>query len=222
MHTDRWARLAPLTGLGTVVLWVLGAIVLETVGDTPGDDATAQDFAAYFERDDNSIYIGAFLLFVGAGLLVWFAGSLRAAIATVEGGVARTASIVFGAAVATAVLSMAVFAPQVSAAFAANETDAPLTPEAAQALWFAGDGFFVATEFAAALLLAATAVSVLRTRVLPRWLAWVSFLVALVLLIPPIGWAGLIFAFPLWLIVVSLLLVRRETRTVSEPRGVVA
>jgi hypothetical protein len=41
---------------------------------------------------------------------------------------------------------------------------------------------------------------------MPRWLAWVSFLFALWLLIPPIGWAGLLLGVPLWTVAVALLL----------------
>jgi hypothetical protein len=51
------------------------------------------------------------LLVVGSLLLIWFAGSLRTAIALVEGGVARVATIVFGAAVAKAVSRPAEAAP---------------------------------------------------------------------------------------------------------------
>jgi hypothetical protein len=48
---------------------------------------------------------------------------------------------------------------------------------------------------------------VLRTRaVLPRWLAWASLVVALTLLIAPVGWAALIFGFPIWVVIVSVLL----------------
>ncbi len=53
---------------------------------------------------------------------------------------------------------------------------------------------------------AATGVHALRTRSLPRWLAWVSLVVALALIVLPIGWAALLFAFPLWVLVVSYLL----------------
>ena len=58
----------------------------------------------------------------------------------------------------------------------------------------------------------ATAVAVLRTGILPRWLAWVSLALALLLLIPPIGWLGLIFGLPLWTLLVSFLLWQRASR----------
>lgn len=217
MGTARWGRYAPLSGVAAVVLWAVAILVIEAVGDTPGDDAGADDILAYFESDETSVYVGAFLFFLGSLALLWFAGTLRTAVAAVEGGVAHLATIVFGAGVAVALTSMAFPAPQVSGAFAANESDAPLTPEAAQALWFAGDGFFVVTEFTAALFLVATAVAALATRVLPAWLAWAGVVVAVVLLIPPIGWAALIVGFPLWVLVTSVLLLRRQEPAATAP-----
>jgi hypothetical protein len=55
-------------------------------------------------------------------------------------------------------------------------------------------------------LLAAAGLVILRYGPMPRWLAWVSFLFALWLLIPPIGWAGLLFGVPLWTIMLAVLM----------------
>ena len=65
-------------------------------------------------------------------------------------------------------------------------------------------------ELGAAVFLTATALLSLGRLAFPKWLGWISLLVALWLLIPPVGWAALIFAFPLWLIVVSLTLIGRR------------
>jgi hypothetical protein len=212
---ERWERLAPLTGIVAVFFWVLGVVIVES-GDTPGDDAAAPEIARYFEGEEGTLYLGGFSILLGSLFFLWFAGSLRAAVAAAEGGVLRIASVLFGAAVAKAIFDMAVIAPQLAGAFHANEYDAPLDPGAAQALWATGDGFFVAAEYAAALFLVAAAVAIVRWAVLPRWLAWVNLLVALVLLIPPIGWAALIFAFPLWVILVSVLLYRQGAAGAGE------
>jgi hypothetical protein len=66
------------------------------------------------------------------------------------------------------------------------------------------DIFFVSAELAAILPLAAVAILAWRTRVLPRWWAAFSGLVAVVLLIGPVGWLGLIFGLPLWTLGTSL------------------
>jgi hypothetical protein len=66
------------------------------------------------------------------------------------------------------------------------------------------------------LMLGAGAIA-LRSTLLPKWWAWVSFLLAVVLVIGPIGWAGLIFGLPLWTLVTTYFLMRRET---AAPRPV--
>jgi hypothetical protein len=207
---ERWDRYAPLTGIWAIAFWLVAVLVIEGVGDPPGD-ATPENLLAYFESDEPSIYIGGILFFIGSALLIWWSGALRASIGAAGDVGERLGVIAFGAGVAIAVLSMATFAPQISAAFTANESDAGLSPDAAQAMWAIGDGFFIAAEIAAALLVATVGIAILRTRLLPVWWAWVSFLLGVLLLIPFIGWAGLIFGFPIWIVVTSVLLFRRPT-----------
>ena len=59
------------------------------------------------------------------------------------------------------------------------------------------------TEYILAVFFFAGAVLALRYAALPRWLGWVTALIGLVLLIGPIGWAALIFATPIWVLIVS-------------------
>jgi hypothetical protein len=66
------------------------------------------------------------------------------------------------------------------------------------------DIFFISAELAAILPVGALAVAAWRTRVLPRWWAACSGLVAVVLIVGPIGWLGLIFGLPLWTLGTSL------------------
>ena len=50
---------------------------------------------------------------------------------------------------------------------------------------------------------------VLRSALMPKWWAWFGFVLAVVLAIGPIGWAGLIFGLPVWVLVTTFFLVRR-------------
>jgi hypothetical protein len=197
-------------GVVAVILWVVAIVIVESA-EGPGDDPSALETLAYFEREESSIYAGSLIFFLGTLFFVWFAASVRQAILEREGGTGRLAAIAFAAAAMKAVFDMAFVAPHVAGAFAANESDAPLDAGAAQALWYVGDGFFVAAEFAAALFFVAAAVAAFRTRVLPLWLAWLSLIAAVALMIPPIGWAALIFGVPVWVLLVSFLLWRRAS-----------
>jgi hypothetical protein len=208
MRMSSWERFAPLAAIGTVILWASGFFVIES-GNTP-EDGSAAEAVAYFEDDQVTIFIGAMLVMAGALLLIWFVATLREAVVARAPESTRLGSVVFGAGLAVGIFAMALPTAQMGGAFAAD-ADAPLEPAAAQALWYASDGFFIATMYAAALFVIATAVGILRTRMFPTWLAWVSIVLGIWLLIAPIGWIALIFVFPLWLLLVSVLLWRSTT-----------
>jgi hypothetical protein len=86
--------------------------------------------------------------------------------------------------------------------------DEGLTPEAAQAIFWMDDAFFVGAEFMAVVFMAASALVVLRTRALPVWMGWLALVIAIGLLVVVIGWAFLLFGLPLWVLLASLLLWR--------------
>jgi hypothetical protein len=207
-RVERWARYAPLTGVVAVVLWIIGVLISE-IGDRPDDDAPAQEIAAYLENETGTIFAGFFFFALGTAFFLWFLGSLRAALARAEGGVGRVAAIAFGAGLATAAFVLATMAPEVAGAISADNSDRELSPQAAEALVDLSVGFFVCAEFIATVLFVATAVVVLRTRIFPVWLAWASIVLAVGLLVFPVGWAVLIFGLPLWILVVSFLLWQR-------------
>ena len=194
-----WERYDPFTGVLAVALWVIGIIVLETAVEMK-DPATLLDS---YRNEEGSILLGGFLWVLGTFLFFWFLGSLRAHLAAAEGGVQRLTALAFGGGVAAAVFGFALPGPDMAAAIA---DDADLSSAAAEAIRVVADTFFLGAEMSAAVLLAAIGVHALRTGSLPRWLAWVSLVIALALIILPIGWAALLFAFPLWVLVVSYLL----------------
>jgi hypothetical protein len=87
-----------------------------------------------------------------------------------------------------------------------------VTPDTAIVFWRLAHGVFVAAELALAVFLGALSILALRRLVLPRWLGWFGLVVTILLLIPPIGWAALLFLLPVWLILASVVLWRRSGR----------
>lgn len=212
---ERWERFAPLTGVVAIVLFVIGVIVEESTASRP-DDETPANVLRWFQDNSTDLIAGSVLYAVGAVLLIWFFGSLRAALRTAEGGTGRLTAIAYGSGLLAAVGLLMSVAPTAQGAF--QEDD--LAPETAQALVFVGDSFFGVTEFALVPMFVAVGLLTLRTRVLPVWLGWVGFAIALLLLIIPIGWAGVVWAFPLWTIIVSILLfLRGSAPAVATPPG---
>jgi hypothetical protein len=208
----REERLAPLDGIAAVVFWVAGVIVLQGPADQPETDASPARALEFFEGHSGAILLGTFLFMIGTLFFLWFLGLVRAQLGPAEGGTRRVSSIAFAAGVATAIALLLM--PAVHATGAINKDN--LSPGAAQVYLGLGFTFFYAAELATAVFLLATGLTSLSTGAFPKWLAWISLVLALWLLIVPIGWTALLYGFPLWLIVVSVLLWTRS-RTGSRP-----
>lgn len=206
---ERWARYAPLTGVAAVVFWIVGFFLFVS-SEVEGADGAAEILAGYESEEDKILFAG-WIFVLGGVLFLWFLGSLRTHLLAAEGLPARLTAIAFGAGIATAVFLITLPLGDMTAALADD-----LEPAAAQALNEVGTAGFIGAEFSAIALVVATALVILRTGALPRWLAWVSLVLALWLLIAPIGWLGLIFGFPVWVLIVSVLLYGRGDAP-SEP-----
>jgi hypothetical protein len=206
---ERWAA---YTGVLAVVLWIVGILVQES-GTMPEEGAADSAYLAHVNDDANSILTGGWIFMLGCLAFLVFAIVLRDRLAEAEGGSRLFTNIAFVGAVATGAFGMLVPGPEIAAAISADDISA----STAAALSNVGDAFFVAAELAAVLLMLGTGMVALRSTLLPKWWAWVSFLIAVVLVIGPIGWAGLIFGLPVWILVTTFFLVRRES---AAPRPV--
>jgi hypothetical protein len=203
-------RFAPLVGILAVVLWVVGIVIIDSTDD-PDEDAPASAYLDYYNDESGQILIGGFIFMLGALAFLWFVAHLRARLGTTTSGSAAAFAGGIGAGVCLLLLP----APDMTAALRGEEDSTELSGEAAQTFNNMADIFFLGAELSAALLLAAVGFLAVVTRVLPRWLGWLSLLFALLLLIPPIGWAALLFAVPVWVLVVSVLLFLAPRRAVD-------
>ena len=206
---NRWERFAPLSGVVAVVLWVTAIVVMES-GSVPVEDATAADVLRHFTEDSGSILIGATLFGFGCMAFLWFLGSVRVRLLAAEGPVGRLTAIAFGGGLAAAIGLLATMTPQVGAAIAVEDGSAALSPEGAQAMWYSGDGFFLLSELFCAVFFFALALTSLRHGAFPKWVAWIAVVLGVVMLIPPIGWAALIWGMPLWTLAVSIWMFRAQ------------
>ena len=201
-----WERYAPLTGVAAVVLWVIGVIIGESGGARP-EDERAENILAWYADNENTIITSELIYVLGVLFFIWFLGSLRSRLVAVEGGTGRVSSIAFGSGLLVALAMIIGAAALIQPTFA---DEGELSGEAAQAMSTLSDGMFGVVEVTLIPMLVATALVILRHGTLPRWLAWVSLLLALLLAIIPIGWLGVIFGFPLWVLVTSVLLYMRS------------
>jgi hypothetical protein len=213
---SRGERLTALAGVLAVVLWVLGLIVVNSFSDKIPHHPTDAQLLAWVKGNTNSILVGGWLWMLGCVSFVWFANVLRTRLALAEGGVSPYATVAFGGALAGAVFGMLTMAGDVGAAINKDSISAAT----AGTLHNAGDTFFVVSELAMILFFVGAAVAALRTGSLPRWWAWFAVVIAVVLVIGPIGWAALIFGTPIWTLGTTYFLLRPEPA--PRVRGVAA
>ena len=200
-----------LSAVGSVVLWAAGLFIAVGMTNEPNDNASDQQFLTYVQHHDNAIIAGSWLFMVGCITFICFGAFLRDRLMRYEGGSGIGSSIAYAGTIGFGVTGLGIFAPKASAAIAANDISAAT----AATVFHLTDAFFMSAELMAILPTAAVAAIALRTGVLPKWWAAVSGLLALVLLIGPIGWAGLIFGMPLWTLVTGCLLGLRRSRSVA-------
>jgi hypothetical protein len=208
---ERWA---PLGGIIFVLLMLTGAFF---VTDVPDADAPAQEITDYLADSDNHTrnIIGAYMWVLGGLAFLWFLTRLRSVLREAEGGMGSLSNLVFGAGVVFTAVWSASAASAAAVPYSVEFSDAPVSdpdlvrvlPQMAGLLLLLGGGF--ATLF---LVLVASAV-ILQTGVLPRWLAWLGILVAIVQLFDVIY--GNIVPFLVWALAASIVLLMRREETAT-------
>ena len=175
--------------------------MLHSFSDKIPHHPTDAQLLTWVQGNQNPITSGSWLWMLGCLAFLWFAALLRPRLADAEGGLHTVTTLAFTGAAAATVFGMLIQAGDLAAAINQDEISAGT----AGTLHNISDMFFVAAELALIPFFVGTAIVALRTRVLPKWWAVFSILIAIVLLIGPIGWAALVFGTPLWLLGTGLI-----------------
>jgi len=208
---DRLSRIPLLAGGLAGVLWLVGVLVLEAAGN-PADPADGSVIAEFYRDDRATILFASVLHALGGLLFLVFVAALWP-LATAGGAPHWLATAVVVGGVAGGTMMLAMMGGQSTGA---TTDEALLTPDTAVVFWRLAHGFFVGAEIALALFVGALSGLALRGFVLPRWLGWFGLVLAILLVLLPIGWAALIFLLPVWLVLASIVLWRR-TRVTTAP-----
>lgn len=196
----RWALAGPLT----VALWVVGIILINRNG--PAEHATGSQILAWYKSDSDTVVLGGWLFMLGCLGFVTFVSGLRVRLAEAAGRTSQLPMLALVGAAMAGLSGMLTAAVDLAGGIDKNDID----PATAAAFHHSVDIFFIGAELAAILPLAAVAILAWRTRVLPRWWAVFGGLVAVVLIVGPIGWIGLIFGVPIWTLGTSLFFLLRS------------
>jgi hypothetical protein len=200
------AALAPLTGVLFVVLTVVSFLV---GGEPPDPDDRVGEIVEYWVDNDAANMVGAVIESLAAVSLLFFAASLRRVLRRDE----EVAGVLSVAALAGGIVAAAGIGVDASIRFAAADLADEIDPGTIQTLNAMWSNFFFPMVIGLATLILATGLSALRTRVIPVWLAWIGFVLVVVFFTP----AGFIafLASSLWILIVSILLWRRETNQIQ-------
>jgi hypothetical protein len=204
-----WNRWAPLTGLASVACSFVGVMI---VLNQPQDKDSNAKIAAYFADHSHRVrsVLGFFVFLAGLVLLLVFLAALRDRLLAAEGWPGRSSALAFGAGVASLPLWAVSMLLANAAGFAANQSSAfRLDPNSFRLLADTAYFAWVAAVVVSSVVVWATSAVALRTAVLPRWFGRIGILAGVVQLFG-------FFFFPffvwwLWLIVASVLLVRRPS-----------
>jgi hypothetical protein len=213
MADPRWERLGAATGIVFVFLSFLALII----GAGPGAD---EDIVPYFVDNRQRELAQTFLAGLASIFFLWFLGSIWSYLRAAEGGTGRLSAVAFAGGIVTMVILL--FSLTVNTALAdgmAQNAD-PGTSRAFYALVIQASDL---TFFPMVAFTGASALVILRTKALPAWLGWLGAVVAVLSLSRgtaffvesgPFSSAGMlenvgIMAFMLWLLLMSILLVRR-------------
>jgi len=201
-------RAAAAAAVAYVVLYVAAFALGIEVGKSDREITEYYADAGHRQRE-----VVAFFLIAGAALSLVVFGTLVRRLLD-EAGSSVLATLAFAGAVASGALVLAGDALSRAAAFSAMDEDFQLEPNTRRLFENAGFLLFVSAALAAILLVAAVAAEGLRRGVFPRWLGWVSAVVA-VLLPLAIGFVGFLVLW-VWLLVMAVVLVRVRDRGAAE------
>jgi hypothetical protein len=196
---DKWARLAPWTGVAAVAFIVAAFAV---GGESPDSGDSGREVLRFYADNEGSQFAAAILLAYGSILLIFFAGALSALVRRTDPGSGALSRLVVAGGALEA-LGLAIFA---SFAFALADAHDKIGPDAAQALNVLSQDFFLPLVVGVAVLMFSSAVAILRNAALPRWLGWAAVVIG-VAAVTPIGFFGFL-ATGLWILAASIYMLR--------------
>jgi hypothetical protein len=194
-------RWLPLLGVAFVGLLVVALFLVG--GGAPEAGAEGAEVVTYYEDNASRELLGSILALVAAATLVFFAAHVRRLVAAREGPLGLFAAVIFGSAL---ILAAAIGVAEGIHGALSIEPDS-LTPGAAEALNTLEKQFFFPTMLGFGLLMLSLGLAIVRLRLLPGALGWISLALGVVLFTPA-AYVAILLSFVV-LLAISVLLYAR-------------
>ena len=216
MSNRSWEQLGAAAGIVFVVAQVAANNLMEQVGgNEPPFYAEAPEIMDFFMTRDGRLFrLGDYLMTLSVIPFVWWLSVLWARLRRAEGkaGWLSVAALGSGLVSATQLVNGGRWT------LAMGRIEEGLNPELARTLFDMGNLNFANIWVSLAGILIAASILSIQTGALPKWLGWAGLVVALGLIIARAFWerSGVVFTpyafFWLWMIVTSVVLIRRAGR----------
>jgi hypothetical protein len=213
MSNDRLSRLLGPLGLGSVVAFVIGFVILGS-GNTPGKNASAADVVSYYTAHGTRETWSLYIISAGVVLAAFFIGGLRTVLRKANESHSWLADTAF----AGGILFIGGFATagflQWSLISAAHNGQAQLAGN----LNFLSQTVMLPAQAGLVVLAAAAGMAIILRSTIPVWLGYVALAIGVVSAIGPLGFIA-ILATPVWMTLFGFVVAAKTApRAVGEPR----
>jgi hypothetical protein len=224
--TNRF-RLAGWAGIAFAVLSVVGSLI---AGSPPGIEDPASEIREFWIDNRDQLLVGSLLQALALPAFLVFVMALRELL--VRGGEEGTfwGRVMAAGAVITVALALVGGAIGLSVTWIEGFTE-DAGDDVVRAVWNAGTLPFVVGGAALFAFVGAAAVGILRTKVLPVWAGWLGAIAAVISLLgilgflePDLAVLGFLgfFAFAIWVVAMSIVMLRGAPADVPAPARVAA
>ena len=209
---------AAIAGVAYAVLALSGLWLLSRF---PKLSLTDDELTAWFDESDHqaALILGLNLVTLSSIAFLWFVAVIRRRLGDRED--RFFATVFFGSGVLYVAIALVAAAVLAAPAVAMTLLDAG-TVDPASASLAAGVGaslLLVVAPRVQAVFILTTSTVILRSRMLPRWLAIVGYVTAVFMFIIPLVTRPTVVAFPIWVFIVSIVvLLNRPTDTTAGAR----
>jgi len=218
MDDAKWERAAGAGGIVFVVLVLVSAFL---PGAPPSTSDPARDIAKYFTDHSDAIRQASFLGIIATLPIVWWTAAMYRMLERATGNARLGVMAAVGVAIATVGggVSSIVFA-----VVAMVGVDGSGGLAGTKFFYLLGTNLTALVAIGTALVVGSVSAGILRTGMMPKWIAWLGALVALLSVVGSlIGVSGndavmvVLFAsfltFALWLVIVSIIMLRKPATT---------
>jgi hypothetical protein len=200
---------------------ILAVLALTRMSSYPNLDSSEAELTSWFDDDGNQILLAGALTLasVSAIAFLWFVAVIRRRLGDRED--RFFATVFFGSSIAYVAVWLVGSAVLAGPAIAMTTLDAAEVTASSASLagGVAAALILVVAPRIQAVFIFTTSTVIMRSKVLPTWLAVVGYLAGLMMFLAPLVYVPLAYTFPVWVFLVSvvLIIVRPSTLDSASP-----